>query len=216
MTMKRQPTRRVVIGTVAAAVALAAGLGALFAFTPKVAVPDAPEGRPMFDEQNKVFVDRQVGLQFDPPYNWAMQARSTRAPNTAMPERMVVKYKRHPAFDSAWLRVSVADVPEDQPLADLLKARRMPESTWTVRKEVEEGLTVDGKPAARITFGGPYDPDGKGTRDYSSEVVAVRRGPQVFYFAGTYQTSDPKGLKRIRTALDTVVLDPDRVAAGGD
>src|SRR5215207_4665770 len=214
--MRRQPTRRVVIGTVAAAVALAAGLGALFAFTPKVTVPDAPEGRPMFDEQNKVFTDRQVGLQFTPPELWAMQARSTRAPTTSMPERMVVKYKRHPALDSAWLRVSVADVPEDQPLADLLKKRRLPEPSWKVRSAVEEGLTVDGKPAARITFGGPYNPDEKGTRDFTSEVVAVRRGPQVFYFAGTYVTSDPKGLKRIRTAIDTVVLDPDRIAAGGD
>jgi hypothetical protein len=212
--MRRQPSRRVVIGTVAAAVALAAGLGALFAFTPKVAVPDAPEGRPMFDEQNKVFVDRQVWLQFTPPELWAMQARSTRAPSTSMPERMVVKYKRHPALDSAWLRVSVADVPEDQPLADLLKKRRLPEPSWKVRTPVEDRLTVAGLPAARITFGGPYNPDEKGARDFTSEVVAVRRGPQVFYFAGTYVTADPKGLKRIRTAIDSVILDPDRIAAG--
>ena len=200
----------------AAAVALAAGLGALFAFTPAVNRPTAHPGRPMLDQGEGVFTDRQVGLQFTPPELWAMQARSTESPTDHKPERMVVKFKRHPALDAAWLRVSVADAPEDQPLADLLKKRRLPEPSWKVRTPVEDGLTVDGKAAARITFGGPYNPDQKGTRDFTSEVVAVRRGPQVFYFAGTYVTADPKGLKRIRTALDTVVLDPDRIAAGGD
>jgi hypothetical protein len=127
---------------------------------------------------------------------------------------MVVKYKRlNPEYDLAWFKVNVADVPEDQSPADLLKKRKPPEEGWVVRKEVEDGLTVAGRPAARVTFGGPFDPDTKGVRDFTCEVVAVRRGPQVFYFSGTYTTADPKGQKRIRTAVDTVVFDVERFAA---
>jgi hypothetical protein len=213
--MTRQTSKRVLIGTAAAAAALAIGLGALFAFTPKVKFPEAIEGRPLLHHEGELFTDRQAGIQFAPPAYWSLQARSTVAPRDRKPERMLVKFKRLiPGLQMAWIRVSVADVPEDQTPAELLKKRKPPETDWTVKKEVEDGLEVGGKPAARITFGGPYDPDQKGLRDYTCEVVAIRRGPQVFYFAGTYETSDPKGQKRIRTALDTVVLDPDRFAGG--
>ena len=41
----------------------------------------------------------------------------------------------------------------------------------------------------------------------------VRRGSQVFYFAGTYTPSDPTGQKRVRNAVASAILDPARFAA---
>jgi hypothetical protein len=213
--MARKPTSRVLVGTGAAALAVATGLGALFALTPKVHRPEAVPGEPLWKHDEDLFTDRQIGLQFTPPGNWSMQARSLESPREHRPERMVVKFKRLiPGLEVAWLRVSVADAPDDRTPAELLKTRKPPEPDWTVKKGIEDGLTVDGRAAARITFGGRLETDDKGDREFVCEVVAVRRGPQVFYFAGTYTPSDPTGQKRVRTAVNSAVLDPDRFAAG--
>ncbi|HEY1379138.1 MAG TPA: hypothetical protein VGF55_20215 [Gemmataceae bacterium] len=212
--------KRVLVGTVSAAAVVAAGLGALFAFTPRAKWPEPIPGRPLlqqgglFDDHQDVFTDRQVGVQFNPPINWSMQVRSTESPHEHRPERTVVKYKRLiPGLQVAWLKVSVADAPGGESPAELLKKRKPPEEDWKVTKPVEDGLTVGGQPAARVTFGGPFDPDQKGERDFTCEVVAVRHGEQMFYFSGTYVTADPKGQKRIRTALDSVTFDPNQFAA---
>jgi hypothetical protein len=215
-----RPTRRVLIGTAAAALAAAAGLGALFALTPRVRPPAAVPGEPLLrqndSEEPDLFTDRQVGVQFVPPGGWSMQARTTESPREHKPERMVVKYKRLiPGHQVAWLRVSVADAPADQSPADLLKTRKPPEPDWKVRKSVEDGLTVGGQPAARVTFGGPFETDDKGDRDFTCEVVAVRPRPgepRVFYFAGTFMTGDPTGQKRVRAAIDSAAFDPARFA----
>lgn len=208
-------SRRVLVGTAVAAVAVAVGLGALFALTPNVRRPQAVPGEPLLKQDEDLFTDRQVGLQFTPPGNWSMQARSLESPREHRPERMLVKFKRLiPGLEVAWLRVSVADAPEDLSPAELLKSRKPPEPEWTVKKDVEDGLTIDGRPAARITFGGPFDPDQRGVREFVSEVVAVRRGPHVFYFAGTFTPTDPTGRKRVRNAVASAILEPERFAPG--
>src|SRR4051812_1619355 len=116
----RPTTKRVLVGTAAAAAVVAAGLGALFAFTPKAKWPEAVPGRPLlqqggwFAAGGGVFPARQVGVQFSPPVNWSMQVRSTESPHEHKPERTVVKYKRLiPGLQVAWLKLSVADAPED-------------------------------------------------------------------------------------------------------
>jgi hypothetical protein len=211
--MTQLTRRRVLAGTAAAAALVAGGLGALFAFTPKVRPPAATPGRPLLQNDEELFTDQQVGLQFAPPKFWSLQARSLDSPQEHRSERMVVKYKRLiPGLQVAWLKVSVGDAPGDKSPAEMLASRKLPEPDWKVTKPVEDGLTVAGRPAARVTFGGPLDPDHQGVRDFTNEVVAVRRGPQMFYFAGTYVTADPKGQKRIRTAIDTASLDPERFA----
>jgi hypothetical protein len=205
--------KRALIGTTVVAILVAAGLGVLFAFTPRPRLSEPIAGLPLLQQDEKLFTDRQAGIQFTPPMYWSMQVRSTEAPNAHKSERLVVKYKRLiPGYQVGWLKVSVADAPEDKPLADLLKMRKLPEEDWKVTKPVEEGFTVAGRPAARITFGGPLDPDQQGTKDYTCELVVVRRGSQVIYISGTFATADEKGQKRIRTALDSLVLDPDRFA----
>jgi hypothetical protein len=206
--VKKGNNKQVVIAIVCGAVLLAAGLGLLLALTPNVRFQTAIPGRPLLQNDEENFTDRQVGIQFTPPGNWSMQARATETGTDKSLERMVVKYKRLiPGLEVAWIKVSVEESSTNIPLVELLNKRKPPLPSWSVIKPVENDLTVGGQPAARITYGGIYDPDQKGDRHFTCEVVAIRPNRQVFYFAGTYVTEDAKGQKRIRTALDSVTFD---------
>jgi hypothetical protein len=210
----KQRSKRVLAGTAATAVILAAGLAAIYCYTPDVRRPGYVEGAPLLEPGDKPFVDTQVGLRFQPPSDWGMQVRSLEAPGTHSAERRIVKYKRLVRGPNvAWLRVIVSDAVGDPTPAEVLKKRKPPEAGWTVTKEVEEGLKIGGRPAARITFGGELDPDLKGPRQCSCEVVAIRRGSQSFVFAGTFTAGDDKAQKEIRDAVESATFDADRPAA---
>lgn len=170
--------------------------------------PVATPGRPLLQNDEELFTDHQLQVQFEPPGNWSMQARSTEAPNTHKSERTIVKFKRLIAgLDVAWIKLSAIDARPDQSPADFLAHRSPPEPGWTVSKKVEE-MTLKGLPAARIAWSGPFDPDQEGIRNFSCEQTAVRRDKQMFVFSGTYLTSDPVALKRIRTAVDSAAFTP--------
>jgi hypothetical protein len=175
--------------------------------------PVATPGRPLLQNDDELFTEAQLQFQFTPPGNWSMQARSTEAPGFHKPERTVVKFKRLiPGLDVAWVKVTAIDAPADQSPAEFLKERKPPEPGWTVTTPAAE-LTVRGLPAARVVWGGPFDPDQKGVRDFSCEATAVLRGKQIFLFSGTYLTSDATALRRIRTAVDSAVFSAKDFAA---
>jgi hypothetical protein len=169
-----------------------------------VTLPQALPGRPLLADGAE-FYDAQVGMGFKPPANWAMQARSTESPTTHKPERLLVKYKRLILGPNvAWLRVHVADAEDSATPADLIKTRKPREASWTVTVPIEEGLTIAGHPAARVTFGGTMDPDGAGARQCSAEVVAFKVGKRAFYFTGTFANADKETQKNLRNVLDTI------------
>jgi hypothetical protein len=200
--------RRVLAGVIVIAIALAIGLGALYAFTPDVEKPGIIEGRPMLAPGDEPFYDRQVGLRFTPPPGWSMQARSAEAPDEPKRERMLVKYKRLVrGARVAWLRVSVVDVGDDQTAAELLKDRRPKEKEFAKTKDLESDLQIGGQPAARITFEGMLDPDSKGPRRCTAEIVAIRHKSLVFYFAGTFSTIDTEARDQVRAAIESITFE---------
>lgn len=187
------------------AVAIGAGLWALFVYTPSVSLPEALEGRPLLEQDGPEFVDNQIGLRFTPPTGWGMQARSTESPTTHKPERMVVKYKRLVRGPNvAWLRVHVVDVDDSSTPGELIKTRKPRETNWIVSKPIEDNLTIAGRPAARVTFSGLMDPDGRGARQCSAEVVAFKVGQRAYYFTGTFNNTDIETQKALRDALETI------------
>lgn len=189
----------------ALAMVVAAGIYLVLFYTPPVRLPEALEGRPLLEQDGPEFHDRQIGLRFTPPAGWGMQARSTESPTTHKPERMVVKYKRLVRGPNvAWLRVHVVDAEDDRTPDELIKTRKPRENQWTVTKPIESGLTIAGRPAARVTFGGLMDADGKGSRPCSAEVVAFRVGNRAFYFTGTYHNADTETQKLLREAMETI------------
>ena len=99
--------------------------------------------------------------------------------------------------------MSVSDAPANSSPAELLRALKPREADWTVKKDVEDGLTIGGRPAARVTFSGLLNPDGQESRQCISEVVAVRCGQSVIYFAGTSVTAEAEAQHMIRAAVES-------------
>lgn len=188
---------------------LVLGLGAINYFIPPAPVMRTVEGTPMIDHDSRLFTDHQVGMQFTPPTGFAMQMRSTEAPTAHKAERTVVKYKRLIRGPKvAWLRVSLGDVTGDPTPAELLKSRKPREANFAVTKPIEDGLTIGGRPAARITFGGLMNPDSSGERKCSAEVTCVRHGPAALYFMATYSDADTECRDMLRAAIESVIFDP--------
>ena len=202
-----RPSKPIIGGIAAAAVVLAIGLVVLRAYGPDVNRPGYGPGRPLLESDGPVFTDTQVGLRFTWPPGWVLQARTVESPRAHQAERLLVKYKRVPPGEpDARLRVSVADAIDDISPAEFLRGRHPPEPGWKVTKPVEEKLTVGGQPAARVTFGGPFNPDQKTPRDYTCELVAVRHERRWFLFAGTFDSADAPSRKKVRDAIDSATF----------
>ncbi len=205
--MKSASSSRLLAGLIAIAIIALVGFGLLFALTSGPPRHRYVEGAPLLQQAEALFNDTQIGLQFAPPKEWAMQVRSTESPGNHLPERTVVKYKRLiPNVAVAWLKVVIKDIPEEQKPIELLRGRKPPEKDWKVSKDVEDDLKIGNHAAARITFGGPFDPDGRGQRDFTCEIVVVRRGGQIFEFSGTFPTADVEARKQIRAAIDSAAF----------
>lgn len=206
MNAKRRPVR-LTDAVVGLAIAAIMGLAVVYALTPSVPRPEALEGRPLLEQEGDHFVDRQVGITFKPPAGWAMQSRSTESPTTHKEERTIVKFKRLVrGSKAAWFKVTVGDVAGDPTPAELIRTRKPRETHFTVTKPAEDGLTIAGQPASRITFGGLMEPDSSGSRHCTTEIVAMRHGPVAIYFMGTFATADPEGQQMIRAAIESTVF----------
>jgi hypothetical protein len=204
--MKPGSNVRTVAAVFAVAVIAAMGCVLLYALMPRPKRFNYDHDRPLLRDAEALFKDPQTDLQFVPPQDWSMQARSFDAPKHR-PERMLVKYKRVKADQpEAWLRVRVFDAPEDQSPGEFLRRRKAPEEGMKPAKEVEEKLQVAGQPAARVMYAGPFDPDGSGAHDFTCEIIALRRGEQFFVFAGTYLTTDIQARQQIHTAFESIAF----------
>ncbi len=198
----QSPSRRpyVLAGIAAALFAFAAYTLWSYFRSPSIADWTAAD-RPMLKSDGPEFHDTQVGLRFTAPKRWSMQARTTEAPQAHERDRVLVKYKRIlPNLPAAWFRVHVVDTPPDKPIEQIV-AERNPGNDWKTKGEVEK-LTVAGQPAARILYGGIYE-------QFPSlrEMVAVRRGGQVFYFVSTYRVADRNAEETTRQLLTTVLFE---------
>lgn len=115
-------------------------------------------------------------------------------PALAAAERQLVRYDRLTAGDLAWLRVSVADLPDTTPLKDYVSAQS-PGSAWK-READAESLTVSGQNAARIAFTGTWN-----GQQYISETVAVRHGDQVYFLTASFPAADADAREKARQAI---------------
>lgn len=186
---------------------IAFGAVAVSALVPRPKRYDAVPGRPLLVQDGSLFSDSQVGLRFMPPPEWGMQVRSTEA-SRHRPERLLVKYKRVlPDMAVAWLRVRVMDVPSEQSAAEYLKGRKPPEINFSPAGEIEEPLTVANHPAAKRTYTGSFDVDGRGMKPFRCEVAAIKRENRIFEFAGTFAENDEKAKEQLKSTLESVTFE---------
>lgn len=134
------------------------------------------------------------GFRFVPPPGWSERARNDDSPGGSTQDRLLVQYKRLTAGHPAWLRVSVADVPSSVDLGKCL-TNRSPGKGWRQSGRVES-YEVNGLPVARISMAGKWQ-----GKDYDREIVAARRGEQVYFFTATYPASDEQAREQVRRAI---------------
>ncbi|MFL5331191.1 MAG: hypothetical protein ACJ8C4_20050 [Gemmataceae bacterium] len=191
----------------AVAAGLGLGLAAVLVFWPQQHKSPLGSGQTLLGKAADSFSDEQTGLRFKPPAGWSMQGRTLASPDQTLSPRLVVKFKRlAPNVAVAWFRVFVHETPADQSPAEFLRAHKPPEKSWKVVKEVEPGLTVGGQPAARITFAGALDPNGRGATDYTAEFFAIRQGSRLFEISGTFPTTDEDAKNQFRSAMESVAF----------
>lgn len=165
------------------------------------AVIETMPNRPMLKSEGKEFHDKDTRVRFTQPPRWAMQLRSTEAPDDHRGDRMIVKFKRLlPNQPTASFRVIVTDSPPEQDIAECVK-KRNPGHEWK-RPSAVSTMTVSGLPAAKIQYSAIYN-----GLPSLRDIIGVRRGDQVFYFIATYQIGDRKAQEECRQTMSTVLLD---------
>jgi len=163
---------------------------------------DTGDKRPLLKSEGADFHDAQTGVRFTPPPKWSMQARSYQAPDHKPKDRLIVKFKRTlPNTSAAWLRVEIAEMAADTDIVEVVKQRKAGHE-WTTKSAVAT-TKVSGLPAAKIQLGGKYN-EMPALRD----VVGVRRGDQVIFFAGTYAVGDRLAHEQFLQTLQTCVIEP--------
>jgi hypothetical protein len=132
-----------------------------------------------------------------PPPEWKQQARAEYPAGPVTERRLLVEYKCFTSAKAASLDVSMLDVPEDKPLIECVRESGTEDDWKTAEPPIE--LKIGGRPAARGTFTST-----QGGEPRSCELVAVRGGSRVYFFAGVVAVGDTRSRDAIRKAIDTV------------
>jgi hypothetical protein len=148
-------------------------------------------------QDETVYQNSQEGFRFLPPPEWKQQARAEFPAGPVTEKRLLVEYKCFTSAKPASLDVSMLDVSEDKPLTECVRELGA-EGDWKATESPVE-LQVGGRSAARGTFTST-----QGGEPRSCELVAVRRGSRVYFFAGVFALGDTRSRDAIRKAVDTV------------
>ena len=59
-------------------------------------------------------------------------------------------------------------------------------------------------PAARRTYGGPFDIDGRGDKDFLGEILAIKRSGRIYEFSAAYRVDDEKAQRELRLVNESI------------
>jgi hypothetical protein len=148
------------------------------------------------------------GLRMTLPADFSVQSQALPLP--IEDERVIVKCKRDWEATGtpggklpAWMKISVANQPPDEPLAELAKKKKPDEGDPKQIGGVED-CQVDGCPAVRMVFEMRYH-----QHDFVREVTVVRRGGEVFFLRCQYVKGDKSDIReQMRDAVANAHLRP--------
>ncbi len=155
--------------------------------------PRAPALQP-----GPLYQSEREGLRFLAPDDWVQRARAELPAGRYEKPELLVAYTRV-TDRPAEFEVTLADLPEGTDLQKFLTATPSEGVRWQAKGAPEE-LTVGGVPATRFTLAG-----GSGKGAQAKEVVAVRRGGRVYFFAGIFPAGDRATRDEVRRAVNSVV-----------
>jgi len=126
-----------------------------------------------------------------------MRARAEYPPGPLAQEGLLVAYNRVAGDNMAGLDVTMADGPDSEDLAEVLKNRETG-GGWKADGPVET-FELGGHSAAR----GACKNRSAAPADLK-EVVAVRNGSRVYFFTGLFSANDAKSREQVRKSIDTL------------
>ena len=145
-----------------------------------------------------VYQNAQEGFRFLPPEGWAMHTRTNLPPGPLDKEHVLVAYRKiQPgASRPAAFEVSCADLPESADLTAHLSAGK---GKWRAVKPPEP-VSAGNAQGVRITLTGRA-----GNEPVQKEVVAVRRGGRVYFFALIAAPNDTAAREPARQAVGSLL-----------
>jgi hypothetical protein len=149
-------------------------------------------------QSGPLYQNEREGFRFLAPEGWVQRARADLPAGPFGKEELLVAYARV-TDRPASLEVSLADLPEAADLRKFLTAAPSGGVKWQA-KAMSESIVVNGVPASRFTLSG-----GAGKDTTVKEVVAVRRGGRVYFFAGIFAAGDTATRDEVRRSVQTVV-----------
>jgi hypothetical protein len=156
--------------------------------------PRAPTLRNEADYQSA-----QEGFRFRAPEGWSQTFTSGKYPSGATnQERKLVGYKKMTAGHPACFEVTYVDLPPSTDLGAYLVKASPGLAPWNLTTAATP-LTVAGVEANRFILS-----TGSGTDLTVKEVVVFRRGERVYFFTGTFHSSDGDSVQMIRRAVESV------------
>jgi hypothetical protein len=182
MTISTVSLRRII----AVAVLTVAGCG-------RTDPPELQQGLEVYHDDNGRF-------SFRPPAGWMQALRAGVQKGDRTQDSPLVKYKYAAGKEIAFFQVSAVDLPEGTDVTAFLDKALTRDEKRTSKSP--EDLIVGGIKATRDTFSTKWDRE-----PMTREVVAVRRGPRVFFFTATFPPSNKSIRETVRKLLDSVTWD---------
>jgi hypothetical protein len=153
----------------------------------------------------EVYHDSREGFRLAPPRGWRQHGRGQYPPGQYDKERDLLKYRSLDEGKVGVFRVSMIDLPEAESATAYLAAKPPGPERWSV-SGTSEPLKVGGLAAERVTFSGVWE-GRKADEPVTKEVVAVRRGGRVYFFAAIFLAGDKDTRDVARKVLSSVAWD---------
>jgi hypothetical protein len=146
-----------------------------------------------------VYQNDREGFRFLAPEGWTQAARTEVPPGKVKAETPLVDYRRTKGEGRAALRVSLADLPDSTDLGKYLAGPSYGVDKWAPAGPPEE-VSAGSATGTRYAFSGRV-----GKEEVAKEVVAVRRGGRVYFFAALYAPKDVEVRDQLRRVVSSVV-----------
>ncbi len=157
---------------------------------------DRPHAPALRDEP--VYQNDAEGFRFLAPEGWAQFARANLPPGPVTKEKLLVGYRRRTGESPASFEVTCVDLPEGADLVAQAIGTPGGPHAWRAAG-APEPTTAGGAAATKFTLLGRPDRE-----QLQRDVVAVRRGPRVYFFTLTAATKDAAARDAVRRVVSGV------------
>lgn len=150
-------------------------------------------------EDEPVYRNTQEGFRLLAPEGWTIRARAALPAGKLEREHLLVRYERTDPRHAAFFEVTAVDLDPAVSLEGYLAGPSYGVQRWQPQGSPQpvEIADVSGQ---RFDFAGTID-----RHRMLKEVVAVRKGPRVYFFSAVFQAGDTASRDQIRDAVASLL-----------